>query len=84
VCLGLWGRTRGDKVHANSRTLKFKFFLDCPQIRGLGLIMAVEFVADRETKEAFPAAWGKRLAQIVLEFLPFHSTEPTDASVYCG
>lgn len=46
--------------------------------------MAVEFVADRETKEAFPAAWGKRLAQIVLEFLPFHSTEPTDAFVYCG
>eukprot|EP00243_Klebsormidium_subtile_P010209 TRINITY_DN539_c0_g1_i1.p1 TRINITY_DN539_c0_g1~~TRINITY_DN539_c0_g1_i1.p1 ORF type:complete len:498 (-),score=111.90 TRINITY_DN539_c0_g1_i1:278-1771(-) len=28
------------------------------EIRGLGLIMAVEFAADRDTKEAFPADWG--------------------------
>jgi hypothetical protein len=30
----------------------------CEQVRGTGLVLAIEFAADKTTREAFPTKWG--------------------------
>jgi len=30
----------------------------CEQVRGVGLVLAIEFAADKTTREAFPTKWG--------------------------
>jgi 4-aminobutyrate--pyruvate transaminase len=30
----------------------------CEQVRGIGLVLAIEFAADKTTREAFPTKWA--------------------------
>jgi len=36
------------------------------QIRGEGLVLGIEFIANKETKESFPASWGKTIDHSLL------------------
>ncbi len=58
------GEVLGEKLHAGLGDLPW-----IGDIRGIGLLWGLEFVADRKTKAPFPPSWhfAQRLADIALE-----------------
>lgn len=54
------------KVFADPQ-ITFAKWLLILKVRGVGLVLAIEFAANKETCEAYPAKWGMNWMSVVVQ-----------------
>ena len=59
-------------IFTTSRLALFLLLVLVMKVRGVGLVCAIEFAANKETCEAFPAKWGMNLISLLISIADWH------------